>query len=307
MEWILAFEPEIIYCQGYTLGFTWLPLMLKKAFAIPICFQTGDDWPKSSYSQSALSFFMRPLVVSAARNLIRGSTVRLANGDAMARVYLDRYGVAFRPVMMCDDYGRFQTCVPRRVVESGRISVVYAGSLGSERWQPLMELCEAARELESDGFDVVVTALISAVPAEAIERLRGVANLQMVPAPPHEELPAYLRGADVLFLPESFDARQAGKIHLSISTKAHLYMMSERPALLYGHRSTGIMEYARQIGWGCWVDRHDRGCLRDALRKLLTDRQYCYDLERRGRDIALQRHDANCVCEEFRQMIASAV
>src|SRR3990172_8498452 len=68
-QWVQAFRPEIIYCQGYTLGFTWLPLMLQKKFDLPICFQTGDDWPMNLYSVSPLSMIMSQVAQRSARRL----------------------------------------------------------------------------------------------------------------------------------------------------------------------------------------------------------------------------------------------
>lgn len=302
-QWVQEFRPEIIYCQEYTLGFTWLPLMLQKKLALPICFQTGDDWPKNRYSQSPLWFIMSPLVRLSASRLIHASVVRLSNGEAMSEEYLKRYKVPFQPLMMCDDYSRFTTSTARRAVGQSKISVVYAGSLGSMRGAPLIDLCVAAQELKAEGLDITVTALATGVPAEAVELFGNTPNLTLLPAPSHEELPAYLKGADILFLPESFDARQAENVRLSISTKAHLYMMSERPVLIYGHPITGIMDYARRMNWGCRVDRQDRQLLKDALKKMITDKAYCQQLVSRGREIANKRHDATLIREQFRMLL----
>jgi GT2 family glycosyltransferase/glycosyltransferase involved in cell wall biosynthesis len=306
-QWVNDFRPEIIYCQGYTISFAWLPLMLSKEFALPICFQTGDDWPMNRYSKSPTSIIMTPIVRKAARDLIKRAVVRFSNGETMAHEYLKRYQVTFEPLMMGDDYSRFDIIKGRRLVDEKTISVVYTGSLGSMRCAPLIDLCLAAQELQTEGFVIVVTALATGVPPESVNELRCISNLTVLPAPSHEDLPAYLRGADVLFLPESFDEKQAASIRLSISTKAHLYMMSERPVLIYGHRITGIMDYARRTDWACRVDRKDRQFLKDALRRLITDKAYCRQLVSKGREIAIQQHDERVIREKIRRMLCDAV
>jgi len=225
---------------------------------------------------------------------------------AMSQAYLTRYSCQFEPLMMCDDIKRFESSKPKHLVECGRSSVVYAGSLGSHRWKPLLDLCAAARELREEGIDIVITALVSGLPIEALRELRGVSNLNVLPAPNHEALPAYLKGSDLLFLPESFEMRQAKSIQLSISSKAHLYMMSERPVLIYAPPISGIVGYARETEWGCVVDRQDRTILKIALKKLLLDEGYRHKLATKGREVALQRHASTVVRERIRQVLFAA-
>jgi len=250
VDWVKQFKPDIIYCQGYTLGFTWLPLMLKHRFGLPICFQTGDDWPEVLYRDSPISFLMRPVVRASAKKLIRTAALRFANGPDMAAEYSKRYQVAFEPMMMSDDYNRFNECIPIRIPNHGEISIMYTGNLSNNRWQSIADLCLAAEELRSDGLDFQITGMVSSVPPEDIELMSTFSNFRLLPAPSHDDLPRYLKGADILFLAEPFDDKRVVDIRLSISTKAHLYMMSERPALIYAPATTGIMSYAGKVGMG---------------------------------------------------------
>lgn len=60
-------------------------------------------------------------------------------------------------------------------------------------------------------------------------------HVDFLPLPgSHDQLPAVLAGCDVLFLPGHFDTAYQNAIQLSLSSKAHLYMMSGRPILVYG-------------------------------------------------------------------------
>lgn len=307
VNWVQEFKPDIIYCQGYTLGFTWLPMMLKDRFKIPICFQTGDDWPTTLYMNSPFAFLVRPIVKFSARYLIHTSTLRFANGHDMALEYHERYKVSFEPLMMCDNYDRFSKSPANRIVDQDTISIIYAGSLGGDRWEPLADLCQAALNLQVEGLKFQVIGLVSSVAPEGMASLQTSPLLQLLPAPSHEDLPSYLKGADILFLPEPFNKRRDNDIRLSISTKAHLYMMSERPTLIYAPPTTGIMSYSTQVDWGLRINEPNEELLKDALRKLATDKIYCHDLIEKGKEIALQRHNSSTVREYFRERITNAI
>ena len=63
------------------------PIMIHKMFNIPICFQTGDDWPANLYVDSPLSFAIRPIVQGTVKTLLAASSARLVNGNLMAKLF----------------------------------------------------------------------------------------------------------------------------------------------------------------------------------------------------------------------------
>jgi len=298
-KFVVDFYPQVIYCQGYNLTFTWLPVMIHKKFHIPICFQTGDDWPSYLYKDSLIAFAIKPVVHRAVKSLLSKCAERLANGKLMADDYFEKYNMTFKPVMMCDDLARFREVVPIRVVSSDTRSIIYTGSLDNGRWISIIELCEAAKLIQIDGFKIMVTAFATHIPPEAVNKLREIDNLQIRPGPSHEELPSYLKGADILYLPETFDALLANAFRLSISTKAHLYMMSERPVLVYASPTTGIMKYANAEEWACTVEEQNLNKLAQGLLRLLTNTEYCKKLINRGLEVAAKNHDENNVKARF--------
>lgn len=299
LQWVSDFKPEVIYCQGYTLSFAWLPIMLHKKFGIPICFQTGDDWPDYLYKNSIFSWFIRPIVHRTASDLMTRSSKRFASGDSMATEYIKRYKVPYKTMMIGDNLYRFRQSSPIRVVEEGNISVVYTGSLYIGRWKSLIDLCNAAEALRTYGFNIMVTAFASNIPKEGINTLIAIRNLQILPSPAHDLVPAYLKGADILFLPETFDLGKLQKIRFSISTKAHLYMMSERPILLYASPFAGVTDYAKRDGWAYVVDQPSTDLLIEGLRQLISNKDISNKLVGCGIQIALKNHDENKIRQQF--------
>ena len=307
LAWVNRFDPQVIYCQGYSLSFAWLPLMLQRKLGIPICFQTGDDWPTYLYRDSFIRWAVRPLVQRSALALVRSASIRFANSDSMAVEYAARYGESFEPIWMCDNIERFRVSEPRHVVGPGELSVVYTGSLAQDRWVSILDLCHAATALRRVGLNIVVSVFASMLPPEAVNRLQNVPSLQIMPPLSHEELPCVLKGADLLFLPETLDSVKAQDIHLSISTKAHLYMMSERPVLVYGSPIAGVVDYAKRGRWAYVVERNDRSLLTEALHSLLTNDELRHQLVQRGVEVALQNHDERVVRARFSHALQDSV
>ena len=149
-SWVKEFNPHLIYCQGYDLTFSWLPLMLQKRFNIPIVFQTTDDWPNYLYKKSLL---VHPIVIRTASELMKKSSVRFAICDLMSLGYQKQFNTSFETLMVCDNVSRFTSIAPKRVVDVDCISVVYSGNLELGRWESLADLCSAADELNKDGYE----------------------------------------------------------------------------------------------------------------------------------------------------------
>ena len=178
-------------------------------------------------------------------------------------------------------------------------SIVYAGGLAYGRWVSIVELCEAVRMLKNNGLNAMVTVFASGIPKEAMNKLQEIDNLQIHPAPSHEELPSYLKGADILYLPETFNAEIANSFRLSISTKAHLYMMSERPVLVYSPPATGIMNYAITDHWAFTVQEQNVIKLSQGLLKLFTDPVHCKKLIDTGLEVVARNHDEKKIRARF--------
>jgi len=307
IKFVEDFNPQIIYCQGYSLTFAWLPVMIHNKTRTPICFQTGDDWPSHLYKNSIISILVRPIVNKAVKTLISKSVLRLANGKLMSDVFNERYGVSFGINMMCDNIKRFQNANIYQVVDKSSISIVYSGNLGSGRWMSIIDLCEAVEMLDNEGLNISVVAFASTIPPEGVNELLKYSNLQILPNPSHDDLPSYLKGADILFLPETFDSNQAESVRLSISSKAHLYMLSEKPILVYGSSINGIVSYAEEGGWACIVKEKSRIKLSQSILQLINDSVYRNILIEKGKIVAQRNHDSILIRSNFEELMQSVI
>lgn len=299
-RWIQDFKPDVIYAQGYLLSFAWLTVSLQRRFGLPVCYHAVDDWPSFLYKESVVSSYVRPHVDKAARTLLQSSSVRFAIGDRMADEYHSRYGLDIEPLMICDSLKRFKATNPHRLVGDDCVSVVYAGGLGHHRWKSIVDLSAAAELLGKEGVKVTIFAFTAFIPPDASDVLTRLANVRFEPLPSHEELPGILKGGDILFLPETFDPHEAEVIRSSVSTKAPLYMLSERPILVYGSPVAGVVDYAKKSGWGYVVEKQEVELLARAINKLQSDRGLSRRLVKRALEVAKQNHETAVVRERLR-------
>ncbi|MHB9131489.1 MAG: glycosyltransferase family protein [Armatimonadota bacterium] len=306
LQWVADFQPDLLYAQGHDLAFMWLPLLLHKHFGIPICLQISDDWPKELYASSVVAPLIRPVVERTFRELLDSTSIRFSTSEVMSREYWRRYRTSFQPLMISDDFSRFQRAVPRRVAEDHITSIIYTGAISSNRWQSLADLARVAQEINDEGHPIVISAFVTDIPEAARTTFAQFSVLRLYPPLRNDEVPEVCKGADILFLPEGFSPEYYDYIKLSISTKAHLYMMSQRPILLYGPSGVGIVEYGRTWGWAHVVDRNDPVLLRNAIQRLMIDRAYVDRLVHRATEVAEQRHDASVVREYFRKTLLAA-
>jgi glycosyltransferase involved in cell wall biosynthesis len=164
----------------------------------------------------------------------------------------------------------------------------------------LLELSAAIEPLVTEKLKIEIVAYVPFVPVEASELIKEARNIRIEASPKDDDVPGVLCGADILFLPESFEAQTRAYTKLSVSTKAHLYMMSERPVLVYGPPEIGTVEYATREGWGFVVSEKSISALREAVRSLINDASLREKLVTTGKRVAMRNHDGIAVRENLR-------
>lgn len=270
-KFVQDFAPDVILAQGFDLGFTWLPIRIHEQFGVPITTIIVDDWEPHLYEGAPRIFGMRGIARRAFVHLLRKSRRCYCITPLMAQEYEQRYGVTFEVLMQVDhrpllNEGQAKPLDPRRFV------VAYSGSLGLKRWEGLHDLAEALSSLAEQGLSGELHVYAPSLPAEAavLQRHR---RIKLFPHLPDEDVLSVLSEADVVFLPESFDRGIRRYIRLSLSTKAHLYMMTGSIPLVYGPPEVATVRYAAEEGWGVVVAERGVRSLADAVRSVIDSRE----------------------------------
>ena len=306
LEWAEAFDPDIIMAQGYNLSFTLLPLLLKKRLKKPLAYYCSDDWPSYLYvSRDGLSALTAPLmcrIVNRSTNQLLAETdVPFSFNDMMGEEYERRYGKIFTTLMHCDDPERFRLADPIRLHPPEIKSIITTGVFDNLRWPLLLDLDEACQRLNDMGIPMRATVLTTRITEEGYLRVKSCRFVDLRDDPGHELLPSYLKGADLLYLPETFDPDIARSYRYSISTKAHLFMFTQRPILVYGHPVNGLVNYAKREGWACVVDERNIDLLKDSIRSLLLNEAEREEKIQVASNVVMRNND----CRKVRALLLS--
>ncbi len=281
-NFIKSFKPDIIYTQGYSLSFSQLALEISKRFGIPIFYFPMDDWHSYLYSRS----FVHSKVCKIAEQLAIKSKWRFALGPKMAEVFSKRYNVNFECLYHADDPSRFIDNFEERKKQKEFYVIGYIGSLYLKRYEAFIDLEKACI---LTGIPFRIDIYCERIPFEVPEELLNSNNVRFYPLPKHEEVPTILSNCDVLFLPESFDKSVKEAIELSLSTKAHLYMFSRKPIIIYAPPWSGTLDYAKRYKWAIVVDNKDLNKLAKALEMAFENNSA--DYIDRAYKVALNNHD----------------
>jgi glycosyltransferase involved in cell wall biosynthesis len=310
LSWAEDFRPDIIFAQGYCLTFAWLPVLLSKQFLVPIAYYPTDDWPSETYRSdvkaSVLESLMNKAVSHAARDLVECSSVRFAFNRYMQAEYIERYRRDFSVIMHGDNKSRYCGVHPFRLAKADECWIVATGLFDESRKLLLDDLEQACIELDSRGIRARATVFPVNSLAEFTREIEKYRHIDFAPCPAHDELAAVLRGADILFLPERF-SKSAEGIRMSVSSKAHLFMFSEKPIVVYSAPITGIARYAKEDGWAAVVDRRDTRLLADTFARIIADNTYRQTLIERARLTVGKNHDLNSIRAVFREKIYTAI
>jgi len=311
LDWVKGFEPHIVFAQGYNLAFTWLPLLLAERLGLPLAYYPTDDWPQNRYRADAVGLppiarFARQAVLRASGQLVERATVRLAFNPYMCAEYLRRYQKEFALLMHGDEFGRFEAIPPTRLAKPDECWIVATGDFDRHRL-PLLEDLDAACEiLHRKGFKIRATVFPARRLVESNSHGSGLRHVRFEACPSHAGLASVLRGADILFLPERFD-ETVKTICLSVSSKAHLFMFSGRPIVVYSDGRAGVARYAWEEGWGALVDHRGADHLAGALERIITDNSERLRLAAAARRVAEANHNLPRIQSAFRDALCTAV
>ena len=296
-EFVEEFNPEIIFCHGSTISFATISLLISRKYNIPICIQNVDDWAYGRYVKSPVRWLLR----KRAKELIDGSAVRLVFGEKMKREFEDRYGVKFNVTYHLDDIKRFED---NYIEENKQIKIIYTGSLELKRHEALYDLLLASRKLDEYKGRIRIEIYTSNMPVDIKKELIEASEVKFYPLPKHNELPSVLSKGKILFLPESFN-QDRKLIEYSISTKAHLYMMSKKCIVVYGPKYSGTVSYAENDGWALVVKKRNIEMLKEILSEAIAGGERVEKIINNSLKVVSKNHEIGCGKERFYKIITS--
>ena len=108
-----------------------------------------------------------------------------------------------------------------------------------------------------------------------------------------EEMPAIYVKANIVFLPLSWNTKSPDIINTATPGKLTDYLISGRPLLIHAPASSVLVRYAKENNFALVVDEENIEKLKEAIRKLLADKELAKILIENAQRTFFKNHDAN--------------
>lgn len=234
--------------------------------------------------------------------LIRFARLIIVPNEALQLEYYFRYrirAVVLRNPVEIPELDVIDTAP--RLLNCDTKNIVYTGSIYHAHYDAFHNLLKAVRSL--DRSDVVIHLF---TPQSENELLKfNIAGPEVVY---HKfiEIDSVIRvqrEADILFLPLSFSSRIASVIRTSAPGKMGEYLASGRPILVHGPRNSYIVKYFSSHRCGEIVCDPKELPLKNAICRILEDRENARVLGNRARQRAIMDFSKNSMEKHFDNII----
>jgi glycosyltransferase involved in cell wall biosynthesis len=312
LSWVREFDPDLIYAQptAYPMYTWWLPRWLSRDLRIPLVNHIMDDWPTELEEDwwPIYKQVMTPVLRYQLRALFSMAFSNLAICQRMADVFSERYSTEFHPFHNTIDFEEWTEPKEDYSVQGEVFRIVYLGALAERRQVgSLRDVARLVSTLVEEGAKVSLTVhtgeMYKDIYLRHLDGLTGVSHGGRVA---RQDLCACLAAADLLLLPVDFAVQGAGVGRYSMPTKVPEYMASATPVLVYGPSYVPAADYAHTEGWGYVIGQRDSDVLKKALLELMGLEELRARLGKRGRELAMQNHDARSVRRNFRVLLRDA-
>ena len=148
----------------------------------------------------------------------------------------------------------------------GKYKIVYTGMIYDAHRDCFLDLIKAIQDLPDVTLHIYTPRPVTSLAAEGIH-----GNNVKVSFVSNDEVPAIQKGADILFLPMSFNSPYPEVIRTASPGKISEYLAAGRPILVYAPAFSYVAQYARSCGFGLVVDQKDPSKLRQSISRLLNN------------------------------------
>lgn len=301
-EWLNQYEPDVIYSQLSTLELIRFVNEVQSTTNKPLVIHIMDDWPAKITQAGLFSSYWKNRINKEFRNLLDKALGLMSICDAMSEEYKTRYHKDFIPFHNPIEINYWLPSAKIDWSIKDKFTILYAGRIGRGIKNSVVEMGKIVNELYQSGVNVRFE-IQSPDLHQLINLLDANDCIQFVNPIEYCKLPEKFSGADLLFLPEDFDADSVEFLKFSIQTKVAEYMISGTPILVFADERTALAKYALKDNWALVVTENNKHALTEALTKLINSEELRMQLSLKAKEIALKNENAEVVRSEFRKTV----
>jgi glycosyltransferase involved in cell wall biosynthesis len=293
LAWLDGLQPEVIFfCGGDAASLYPKVARLADRYSAKVAFYITDDYVLPIRSGKVSARLMRWWTRYVFTRLTARADLVLTIGERMSATYEREFGFASVPIMNMVSVPSLQPAPRTRTNQRDALTLLYAGSLHSNRWRVLAEIVEAIHRLHERGISIRLQVFGPEPAAEAR------AAVHRPPYAVHggllspEELSRAIARADILVHVEAEDPESMAVTALSISTKIPEYLASGRGILAIGPTGLASIDYLSANAAAIVLEPNDKTGLDRALESLSLDPNVGSGYAERAFELARSNHDA---------------
>lgn len=292
LAWLEDFQPEVIFfCGGDASALYPKVSALAARFQAKLVFYITDDYVLPTRSANVSAQFVRWWTRCAFMRLTERADLVLTVGESMSATYEREFKIASVPVMNMVPVPPAQPAFRFPSDLSDTFTLLYAGSLHSNRWRVLASLAESIQLLVDRGIPIRMRVFGPEPTAEAREAVHRPPYSVHEGLLSPEDLSSVIAQAHTLVHVEADDPESMAVTTLSISTKIPEYLASGRSILAIGPSGLASIDYLSAHDAAIVLEPRDRTGLEQALELLALDPEMAHGLADRAFELARANHD----------------
>lgn len=292
LEWLAEFDPEVIFfCGGDAVALYPKVTSLADRFGARLAFYITDDYVLPLRTPNLAVRLQRRWTRRVFTRLTRRADLVLTIGPSMSSTYEREFGLESVPVMNMVSVPHAQP-EPRRCLTDGEpLTLLYAGSLHSNRWKVLGRIADSIERLAARGVGARLHVVGPEPTAKQLHAVHRPPNVEHGGLLTPDELGWAVAAADTLVHVEADDPESMAVTVLSVSTKIPEYLASGRSLMAIGPRGLASIDYLSDHDVALVVDPGDPDGLDAAIESLAVRPEVRRELAARAFALARVNHD----------------
>lgn len=248
-QWITDFQPDVLFFASGDYVFSYRVVYeIAKKYHLPVVMWCCDDHyigKKDTVSDSYKK--VQKNLVAWAKKVADISKGIVVISDKMKTDYSVLFGKEVEVIRISAKENA------HRLEPAERSGIVYAGNLGVNRLDPLLELGRALKLAQISGYEYIDVYSGERDP-QRLAMLSEENGIRFHGALPQQELSKVLGSAKYLLHVEAFDEMSMSRTRYSLSTKIGESLQSGACILAYGPKDISSMEYLSEHQAAVMVD-----------------------------------------------------
>ena len=273
-------------------GFEVAAYLISKLTGKPLFIYLLDlyvDIEQRSFKRAFRRIFARRFFQSAAGIFVMSEPL----GEYLEETYGVNSTVIPHPV----ELSKYENIQPHKP-SPGKRTIVYTGMIYDAHRDCMLDLIQAIRDLPDVELQIYTPRPVASLEREGIH-----GHNVKVSFITHHAVPAVQKGADILFLPMSFNSPYPEVIRTASPGKISEYLAAGRPILVYAPPYSYVAQYARSHGFGLVVDQKGSNILGQELLRILNNKELREDLIAKSAETVVY-HEAERVANLFMREIS---